>query len=57
MLIFLGDEFLSIGEIKKGLQLYELQLDNQLSFSEGENMYPDHVIKNSTPVSQRDTEN
>jgi len=34
---FLEDEFSSIGEIRKDLQLYELHLDNELSLSLGEN--------------------
>ena len=35
---FLEDEFPRVSEIKKDLVLYELQLDNQLSLGEGENI-------------------
>jgi len=32
---FVKDEFPSVGEIKQDLQLYELQLDTELSLCEG----------------------
>ena len=54
---FLKDEFPSVGQIKQDLQLYELQLDNELSLDEGENLIAHHVTKNSTLVSKRDAEN
>ena len=35
---FFEDEFLSIGEIKQDIALYELPLDDQLSLGEGEDL-------------------
>jgi len=49
---FLEDEFPSIGEIKQDLQLYELQLDTELSLGEGENVIPQQVTENRTHVLQ-----
>ena len=57
MLIFFEDEFPRVGEIKQDLQLSKLQLGNELSFGEGENLTPHHVIENNTPVFERDAEN
>ena len=58
---FLEDEFPSFSKIKKNLQLYKLQLDNQLALGEGENLNPHHVIKDSTfgtpPLSKKYIEN
>jgi len=53
---FLEDEFLSIGEIKKDLALYELPLDDQLSLGEGENRDTRPIIEDITPLIRRDDE-
>ena len=47
---FLEDEFLSIGEIKKDLELYELQQDLQPSLSEGEDLNSRQVTEDGKPV-------
>jgi len=47
---FLEDEFLSIGETKKDLELYELQQDLQPSLGEGEDLNSHQVIKNGEPA-------
>jgi len=54
---FLKNEFPSIGEIKQDFQLYELQLDTELSLGEGENVIPQQVTEDRTYVLQRDIEN
>ena len=47
---FLEDEFPSIGEIKKNLELYELQQDLQPSLSEGEDLNSRQVIDDGEPI-------
>ena len=42
---FLEDEFPTIGEVKKDVELFELQQDIQLSFGEGENLDSNQVTK------------
>ena len=44
---FLANEFPSVGEIKKDVQLYELQRDNQLYLSEGKNLNTHQVTEDS----------
>jgi len=51
---FLKDKFQSIGEIKKDVELFKLQQDIQLSFSEGENFNSNQVTENGMhPLSER----
>ena len=51
----LKNEFLSVGEIKSDLPLYELQQDDLLSLGEGENINTHRTIEDSViPVSGRD---
>jgi len=45
---FLEDEFPTIGEIKKDVQLFELQPDIQPSFGKGENLNSNEVIEDGT---------
>jgi len=47
---FLEDELPSVGEIKKDLELYELQQDLQPSLGEGEDLNSCQVTKNGEPV-------
>jgi len=44
---FLKDESPRVGKIKQDLQLYELQVGNELFLSGGEKLTPHHVTKNS----------
>jgi len=46
---FLNDEFLTISEVKKDVELFELQQNIQPSFSEGENLDSNQVIKDGMP--------
>jgi len=48
---FLEGEFLSIGQIKMDLALYELPLDNQQSLGEGENFNTHCFTEDSTLLS------
>jgi len=47
---FFEDEFPSIGEIKKDLELYELQQDLQPFVSEGEDLNSRQITENGEPV-------
>jgi len=47
---FLEDEFPSISEIKKDLELYELQQGLQPSLGEGEHLNSRQVTKNVEPI-------
>jgi len=47
---FLENEFLSVGEIKKDLELYGLQQDLQPSLAEGEELNSRQVTKNGEPI-------
>jgi len=46
---FLEDEFSTISEVKKNVELFELKQDIQPSFGEGENSDSNPVIEDSTP--------
>ena len=46
---FLEDEFPTIGEVKKDVELFELQQNIQPSFGEGENLDSNQVIEDGMP--------
>ena len=46
---FLEDEFPTISEVKKDVELFELQQNIQPSFSEGENLDSNQVIEDGMP--------
>jgi len=55
---FLEDEFPTIGEIKKDVELFELQIDIQPPFGERENLDSNQVIEHGMPpLSERNGRN
>jgi len=46
---FLEDEFPTVGEVRKDVQLFELQQDIQPSFSEGKNLDSNQVTEDGMP--------
>ena len=50
---FLEDEFSTIGEVKKDVELFELQPDIQPSFGEGENLDSNQVTEDGMPLLSR----
>ena len=46
---FLENEFPTIGEVKKDVELFELQQDIQPSFSEGKNLDSNQVTQDGMP--------
>ena len=46
---FLEDEFLSIGEVKKDIELFKLQQNIQPSLGEGENLDSNKVTEDGMP--------
>jgi len=54
---FAEDEFPTIGEIKRDVELYKLQQDIQPSFYEGEDLNSNQITKDGTPpISKRNEE-